>query len=275
MKIIKASSEKEEFSYKKAYYSILDAGASKSLARGTASLVKHKVHKDMTTEEIFKIIINNLKKEPGIAEKYNLKRAIMSLGPAGYAFETYFSEILNAYGYKTQVGIHIKGKRIIHEVDVIAEKDTPAGVRQGRKKKFMIECKYHNEKGIHTRLQPALAAYARFLDLEKNQKIDQPWLVTNTKCTSDATNYAKGVGLKITSWRYPRNESLAKLIEKKNLYPITMLFLDEPTKRAFLDNHVVMLKSLIELPLKELSKRTKIPIRKLELIKKKAKGIIG
>ncbi len=264
MEVIKASGEKEDFSYKKVYYSILETGASKILAKETTNLVKKSLYKEITTEEILKIILKNLKKELGIAEKYNLKRAIMNLGPAGYAFEKYFSEILNAYGYKTQTGIHIKGKRIIHEVDVLAEKQ----------KKFMIECKYHNEKGIHTKLQSALAAYARFLDL-KSHNIHQPWLVTNTKCSKDAVNYAKGVNLRITSWRYPKQESLAKLIQEKKLYPLTIIFMNENQKKALLDNKIVTLKSLIETPEKELSSLTKIPLKEIIKLKEKAKEIIN
>jgi len=276
MQIIKASGEKETFSSKKIYHSILEAGASKKLAKETTNLIKTKIHNESTTEEILNITLKNLKKEPGVAEKYNLKRAIMNLGPAGYAFENYFSEILNAYGYRTQTGIHLKGKIIQHEVDILAE----------RQKKFMIECKYHNEKGIYTKLQPALAAYARFLDLERH-KIDQPWLVTNTKCSLDAVNYAKGVNLKITSWMPqhsakrgtpsgdPENDSLQHLIENKKLYPITVLFLKESTRAILLQNKIVMLKSLIEIPTNELSKLTNLPIKELEKIKDKAREILA
>ena len=264
MKIIKASGDKENFSSRKIYYSILEAGAPKQLAREITNKVKTSIKNNSSTEQIYKIILKELKSKPGAAERYNLKRAIMDLGPAGYAFEQYFSRILDAYGYKTKTGIHIKGKRIIHEVDILAEK----------KKRFMIECKYHNETGIHTKLQPALAAYARFLDLERHN-LNQPWLVTNTRCTSDAINYAKGVNLKITSWHYPKEESLVKLIEKKKLYPITVLFLDENTKHAFLDNNVVMLKTLIEKSEQDLFKLTNIPIKELIKIKEKAKTILG
>lgn len=263
MKVVKASGEKEKFSSDKIYYSIRESGASKNLARETTKIVKKYLHQNITTEEILKIILKNLKKEKGVAEKYNLKRAIMNLGPAGYAFERYFSEILESHGYKTQVGMHLQGKKIKHEVDILAEKE----------KKFMIECKYHNEKGTHTKLQAALAAYARFLDLKEN-KIDQPWLVTNTKCSEDASNYAKGVNLKITSWKYPENESLTKLIEEKKLYPITILFINEKYRQALLNNKVVTIKSLKEIPENELAKLTKIPLKEIKKLKEKAKEII-
>jgi len=264
MKIIKASGNKETFSSKKIYYSILESGASKSLARKITNKVKSSIKENSTTEQIYKLILRELKKQPGTAEKYNLKRAIMDLGPAGYAFEKYFSEILNYYGYKTKIGIHIKGKRIMHEVDILAVNE----------KKFMIECKYHNENGIHTRLQPALAAYARFLDLERH-KIDQPWLVTNTRCTNDATNYAKGVNLKITGWKYPKGESLNNLIENKKLYPITVLFLEEATKQALLTKGITLLKTLIEKTEQELFKLTKIPIKEITRLKENAKTILN
>jgi len=276
MKVIKASGNKEAFSSKKIYYSILESGASKQLARDTTKIVKQKIRENITTDQIYKLIITKLKKEPGVAERYNLKRAIMSLGPAGYAFEKYFAEILEAYGYKTKVGIHLKVKKIQHEVDVLAEK----------KNKYMIECKYHNQTGIHTRLQPALAAYARFLDL-KQHKIDQPWLVTNTRCTRDATNYAKGVNLKITSWMPqnssirgtpggdPQKDSLQQLIEKKKLYPITVLFLEESIRQAFLNNRIIMLKTLVEMQTEELFRKTNIPIKDLEKLQERAKKIIS
>jgi hypothetical protein len=105
----------------------------------------------------------------------------MSLGPSGFPFEIYFAKILENYNYKTKVDNIIPGKIILHEVDIIAEKN---------KKKYMIECKYHNEIGVHTKLHVAMYTYARFLDVKK---YDIPWLVTNTKCVDVALDYAKGV----------------------------------------------------------------------------------
>jgi predicted RecB family endonuclease len=55
----------------------------------------------------------------------------MSLGPSGFLFEQFFSEILKNYGYKTKINVFLKGKIITHEIDIIAEKN----------KKYMIECK--------------------------------------------------------------------------------------------------------------------------------------
>ena len=241
-----------------------EAGASKRLINETVFLVKSKIKQNTTTEEILNITLKNLKKEPGVAERYNLKRAIMNLGPTGFPFEEFIAEILRNYGYKTTTDMKLKGKVVYQEVDVIAEKD----------KKFMIECKYHNEPGTDTRLQPAMYTYARFLDLTQH-KFDQPWLITNTKCTSDAIGYARGVNLKITSWNFPREESLLRLITQKNLYPVTILFLTNEIKEKLIMNKIVLLKTLTEKNLTELYKLTNIPIKELEKIQNKAREVLA
>lgn len=257
MEVIKYSGEKENFSTKKIYATVKDAGGSTRLAKDAIKEVKNKYHKNITTKEILEILINFLKKEPGVAEKYNLKRAIMDLGPTGFPFERYFAKVLEYYGFKTKVGQKIKGKIIYHEVDIIAEK----------RKKFMVECKYHNELGITTRLQPAMYTYARFLDLKRHQ-FDRGWLVTNTKCSPDAINYAKGSSLKITSWKYPKKQSLQKLIEKKKLYPITILLeIDEETKQKLFENKIHMIKDFEKYSEEEL-------VHKLDINEEKVKNII-
>ena len=156
--------------------------------------------------------------------------------------------VLEFYGYKTSVSNKLKGKRIIEEVDIIAIKD----------KKWMIECKYHNEPGIITRLHPALYTYARFLDLEKHN-FYAPWLVTNTKCSEDAIEYAKGVNLKITSWKYPHNEGLQDLIMEKNLYPVTILkSVSTEIFNKLYSARITVAIDLLDTPLNEISRRTGI-----------------
>ncbi len=260
MQVIKYSGDKEPFYPKKIFKSIRHAGGSSRLAKETVNLVKKKIYGDISTKEILKIILKNLEKEPGVSEKYDLKRAIMNLGPTGFPFEKYFAKVLNHYGYETKVGSKIRGKMIFHEVDIVAKKN----------KKFMIECKYHNQAGIITRLHPAMYTYARFLAL-KQQKFDQPWLVTNTKCSIDARRYAKGVGLKITGWSYPEKESLQKLISKKNLYPITILKeLNNRTKEILFENNIITLRDMNEINLK----KARIPEKQIIVILKEVKEII-
>ncbi|MDD4984066.1 MAG: ATP cone domain-containing protein [Candidatus ainarchaeum sp.] len=243
--VIKASGNLENFNSEKIYNTIFESGASKELATETIKLVQNKYYKEITTKEILNLILENLKKEPGVSQRYNLKQAIMDLGPSGFPFEQYFARILDNYGYETKVDNFIKGKRIIHEVDIIAKK-------QG--KSYMVECKYHNETGIQTRLHPAMYTYARFLDVKK---FDIPWLATNTKCVDDAVEYAKGVNMKITSWNYPKTESLRLLIENKSLYPITSInSISSKTKEKLFSNNIILSIDLLKYTKKQIIKQT-------------------
>jgi len=111
----------------------------------------------------------------------------------------------------------MQGKCITHEVDVTAEDD---------KDLFIIEAKYHNSRGTRSDVKTVLYTYARFLDIKSNKKKDinyEPWLITNTKFTSQAIKYSECQSIKVTGWNYPKKESLNNLIEEKNLYPVTAI----------------------------------------------------
>jgi hypothetical protein len=129
------------------------------------------------------------------------------------------------------------GKCVSHEIDVIAQKDNA---------KIMVEAKYHNAPGIHTDVHVSLYTKARFDDLKEKYQFTQPWLFTNTKITPDALAYALCVGMGVTSWSYPQNESLRDLVERHQLYPITLLSsLSEPQKQTLLDNHIVLVGEIL------------------------------
>lgn len=247
MDIIKASGEKEKFNKEKLYRSIKRAGVKPKLAGRVCQSVVKKVRPGMNSGEILDQATNYLKKEnPILAARYNLKRAIMELGPTGFPFEKYIAEILKEYGYSVKVGRRVRGHCVNHEVDVVARKE---------KKHFMIECKYHNSRGVRSDVKIALYVYARFLDVKKawgkipghKHFFHQVWLVTNTRCTSEAIRYARCVGLKIISWRYPRNESLEYLIEKKGLYPMTILpSLTKYAKEMLAQKRAILAKDLLK-----------------------------
>lgn len=262
MQVIKASGLEEKFSSGKIYHTILEAGGSGKLARKVVEVVKKRYHKDITTQEILDIILNELKDFPDIRARYDLKRAIMNLGPSGFPFEQFFGEVLQIYGYEVKIDNFIKGKIITHEVDIIAKKE----------KSYMIECKYHNEPGKSTDLHPALYTYARFLDLR--DKPDMPWLVTNTKCSQDAKDYARGVGLKITSWNFPKDKSLQKLIQLKKLYPITILkTINENTKERLFSAKITIAKNLLNYSVQDLMRKTELNEKEINKILEEVKVV--
>jgi len=268
--VIKASGLEEEFSSRKIYNTIVEAGGDGRLARRVVNAVKRKYHKNITTEEILEVVLHELKGSPGIRARYDLKRAIMSLGPSGFPFETFFGHLIEHYNYEAKIGNFLRGKKIIHEVDIVAKR-----IISGKEKNYMIECKYHNEPGTSTRLHPALYTYARFLDLNSLKKnFDLPWLVTNTKCSNDARNYSKGVGLKITSWNYPNSSSLRKLITKKKLYPITIVkSISHATKEKLFSAKIMIAKNLLNYSVEDLIQKTGLSKKEIKKILKEVKEI--
>lgn len=263
MYVIKASGKKEEFKSEKILRTLARAGASREIAKDIVRKVKSRIHDGATTRSILDMALSLLKKKnPEISARYDLKRAIMNLGPTGFPFERFFAEILRYYGYKTEVGKIVQGKIINHEIDIIARKDFS----------YMIECKYHNSLGIYTNIKVALYVYARFLDLKK--KFNRPWLATNTRLSRKAIIYAKGVNMKVTSWKYPKGENLRDLITKKKLYPITILkSVNDDVKIKLSQANILLAKDLGNYSVEELKRKTGISENILRKIKGECQGI--
>jgi transcriptional regulator NrdR family protein len=93
--VTKASGEREPFDVEKLRRTCERAGASKKLAAQVAAAVEKKVYDGIPTKEILDLILKELEKEkPYIAARYDLKGAIMRLGPAGFMFEQVLGELL-------------------------------------------------------------------------------------------------------------------------------------------------------------------------------------
>lgn len=265
VKIIKFSGEKEEFNPNKVLRTLKRAGASKEQTQRILQLLNRRVKEGMTTKQIINIVFSELRSTPGVAARYDLKRAIMQLGPGGFTFEKYFAKLLEHQGFETKTNQIIKGKRITQEVDVIAVKD----------KKYMVECKYYNYPGNYASTKEAMYTYARFLDTNaRKHNFDTPWLATNTKCSWSAIEYAKGIGLKITSWKYPAKENLQNMIESKKLYPITALkTVNKFVKEKLFYSGITMVKTLTETDLQTLKKKTRLKEQELKKVIQEAKQI--
>ncbi len=221
--IMKSSGLHERFEVRKLIESLVRSGAPADVALEIAEKVEREVTPSMRTKAIFRLARKHLKQyNRASGMKYSLKKALYSLGPSGYPFEKYFAGILKAHGYSVEVEKIMDGYCVKHEVDVLASRGN---------EHFAVECKYHNSGGNATDVKVALYVHARFMDIKKacatmpvhGDFVHRGWLVTNTRCTSDALRYAECVGLKVTSWRYPDGDSLERLIEEKKLYPVTIL----------------------------------------------------
>ncbi|MBI4018962.1 MAG: restriction endonuclease [Candidatus Aenigmarchaeota archaeon] len=235
MDVTKASGERQRFRPGKIYNTCRRAGASKEITDKIVQEVKSKLYDGMPTSEISKIVLRMLRPEVCAAAKYRLKQAIMELGPDGFVFEEFIASLLQSYGFKARVGRIFMGKCVGHEVDVQAVKD----------KRYMVECKYHNFRGIHTDVKVAMYTNARFLDLSED--FDAPWLICNTKFTPDAIAYAECQGIKITGWRYPEGSGLESMIEEKKHYPVSVLrSVDRKTRSLLAAAGIVTARAILD-----------------------------
>jgi len=133
--VIKASGEIEPFSQEKLTASLQRAGAGRELAQKIVNQVKPRLYQNVPTFEIYSVVMKALKKEQReLADRYDLKRAIMELGPTGYLFEKFVAAVLEKNGYKTLINRIMMGKCVSHEVDIIATEGGTNGTNETDRK---------------------------------------------------------------------------------------------------------------------------------------------
>jgi hypothetical protein len=276
IKVVKADGSTEEFQPRKIMRTMRRAGASVEVAKRVLKEIEDTAYDGITTREILKRVKALLQKEElRSAMRYDLKGAIMRMGPAGFAFETFVSEILSHYGYRTKLRSILQGRCAQHEVDVVAERTS------GVARRCLIECKYHNMAGLSVELKDALYTYARFLDLNegsdlgKCERFDEVWLVSNTRASPDAAKYASCRGIKLLCWGCPRGRGLEELITEKKLYPVTILrSVDKATLNNLFLADLMLAKDLVTHDINYLKEKTKLSEEKLKKLVFEAKQLM-
>lgn len=272
IKVTKASGSVENFRPDKLRTSLLRSGADKDIIEEIIERVVREIGPYTDTRKIYGLARKYLRRynhASGI--RYSLKRALFRLGPTGYPFERYIGEVFRNYGYEVEVGVMVKGKCVNHEVDVLAIKDGEVSV---------IECKYHNTTGKATDVKAAMYVHSRFRDIRAAFASEYPGkafsgrLVTNTRCTADAAHYAECSGLKVTSWRYPRDESLEKMIEDKLLYPVTVISgIKAGLMERLIERNIILVKDLSGMKTEEIQDMLSLTKNKAAALKKQAQDL--
>lgn len=221
--IIKASGESVPFSEQKLARSLDKAGAPARIIEDILRQIEPDLYEGISTQKIYRKAFKLLKRaSKSQAARYNLKNGIMELGPSGFPFEKFISELMKSQGFKVEVGVLMQGHCVTHEVDVLAEKDHTV---------YIVECKFHNRHGYLCDVKIPLYIHSRFRDLEKRlltlpdkaSHTYEGYIVTNTKFSPDAIQYGNCAGLHLVGWDYPKQGNLKDWIEKSGLYPITCL----------------------------------------------------
>ena len=272
--IIKSTGEREALNLEKVKRGCERAGASAQLCAVVAGEVEKQAREGMTTKEIYGIVHGLLSKEhPPTAARFNLRDAIIKLGPIGYDFEKYIARMLAEYGYKTELPPILQGACITHEVDVLATKE-------GRT--AMIECKLRHEVGIYISIKDTMSTWARFLDLVDGSQIgkcphmDEAWLVTNSRFSRDSIQYGHCKNMVMLSWDHPRERPLPAWIDDKGLYPITMLArLSADAQKKLIAAGFVLLHDLAKADPEALAKKSGVPIATVKQCVNEATLILG
>lgn len=246
--IVKGDGSREPFETKKLEASLRRSGAEPELAAQITEKIAATVKDGMTTTEIYKNAYKLLHKEEKVtAARYSMRRAILDLGPTGYPFEDFISEMMRLRGYNTKLRQVIKGKCTTHEVDVVFEKE-------GRT--IGAELKFHNQPGFKTDLKTALYVEARYRDIFEGAKeegkkcvIDEGYLMTNTKFSRTAIDFAECAGIRLVGWSYPKEENLLNMIQETGVYPVTVLSsISRKEKERLLMDGVALCRTVAEDP---------------------------
>lgn len=246
--VTKANGEKEVFYYKKLENSLRKAGATEDTIREIVSEISKSGKDGITTNEIYRKAFSILrKKQKSTAIRYSLKKAVAMLGPTGFPFEQFISELFKAEGYSTITDQVVKGKCVEHEIDVVAWKN---------KELVMTEAKFHTDFNLKSDLKIVLYVKARYDDIfgqiyefgGEKRKLTEGWIITNTKFSSTAIQYGQcQPALRFVGWNYPYDNNLHHMIERHELVPLTALTtLSLVEKNAFLAKGIILAKALLD-----------------------------
>ncbi len=268
--VLKENGEKERFESTKVRKAIRRSGLSPKECDEIIGQLSPHLYNGISTKAIYHMVYDLIEQmRPEVSHKYNLKRALQRIGPAGYEFEDFIGTLLSMEGYDTELRQVIEGGCLSHEIDVVAEKQN---------RRYMIECKFRNQPGYKCRIQTALYVYARFLDLREGNKMGtcgkyyRPWLITNAKFSKDVITYADCKGMDLLGWRYPFKKSLEVRIDRSRCYPVSVIKMGDRTLRQLLKKKIVTVFDLPE-SYEKLARRTGISVRKSKEILEKAEHV--
>jgi hypothetical protein len=221
MEIVKSTGQRVEYDRGKIVETLRHAGANQETIDRIIPKVEAKFQDGMTTRRVYSLLRKEIRKASrGLAHRYNLRNALLKLGPAGFKFEKYVASILAAYQYEVEIPDQdLFGICVRHEVDVIATKDGQTA---------MIEAKFRNKFGLTVSLKDTMATYAAYQDLVeggetgKGRHLDELWIVTNGRLSERAHQFGVCRGIRMVAWG-SEEHSLARMVDHTTLYPITVI----------------------------------------------------
>lgn len=244
--IVKADGTTEPFDGSKLEGSLLRAGASVAAAERIRATIESSLFPGARTQDIYKRAFSLLRNDTrSVAARYSLRRALFEFGPSGHPFEDFVAQIFKKEGWNVDHRRVIQGQCITHEVDVYATRGNEY---------LAAELKYHNDPGYKTDVKVALYVKARFDDIwmcdpkaPGTCPVDRGFLITNTKFSGQAIEYAGCAGIELMGWSYPAKGNLYDKILETGVYPVTSLTgLKKAEKNLLIDLGIVTVDQLRE-----------------------------
>ncbi len=267
--VTKADGSKQSFDKNKVINTILRFGANYKVATEIAEKIEKRLYDGISTRQILNMIFRFMRKhQPGVKYVYDLKKGLSLMGSKP-EFELFVQALLANNGFEVEPSRIVRGLCVEHEVDGLARKN---GVT------FFVEAKHHFSYHAHTGLDESRIARAILEDVTEQHarhgglKIDRAMIVTNTRYSTHAIQYGKCRDIMQIGWSFPDDSGLQKIIENRNLYPLSCLRNLKDTLRLRLVNSgIVLIKELIQQDPALLAKKTGLPVQVLREIIDEAK----
>jgi len=269
--VTKMNGEREPFNTRKIYNSCIRAGASTKTAKKIAADVEKELYNGIPTQKVMKLAHEKLDAVARpVAMRYNLKEALATLTPDFHEFELFIAKLFTYPGHRTRHSPNpkIQGYCIDHEIDVVVEGPDEFIA--------LVECKHHYKAHTFTGLDVPMRQWARLKDIaegKKNNKrnsIDakEAWVVTNTKFSTHAENYARCRNMRLLGWNCPQKSGLNDLIERYHAYPLTLLNLSRREREALLKEGIIDTNDFLDAQDFKFT-RAKISVEQARRLKKK------
>jgi len=219
--VVKWDGRTEDFDSQKLIRTLTRMGAPQKVAEEVADKIAQQVRDGMTTKKLYEMAVKALESHQEIVEfRRDMKQGLARIG-TGLQFEAYVRLLLEAYGYEVSGNLVLQGACVTHEIDGIAEKDGEV---------IYLEVKHHSVLERYTPFEVTLSAKAKWDDLRagceqglNDCEFNRVLIVTNTRLTKHAEQYANCVGIEHLGWNTPRGHGIDWFIEHKKLYPVTIL----------------------------------------------------
>lgn len=270
--VTKVNGELQPFDREKVIRTCLRFQCSREHAENVADRIQSRLYDGIATPEILRMIYRySAECRPQVKYEVDLRKAI-SLLRSKPDFEQFIVKLLSEYGYNVTGPQIVRGRCVEHEIDAAAGKNGEA---------VYVEVKHHIWPHTYTGKDIFLQARATLEDLVNGYesgfnriRFKKAMVICNTKLSDHAIRYANCAQIDYICWQSPKDNSMEKLVEDKQLYPITILkALDRRTQARFGDAGIVLLRELLDSDVEELSVRTKVSRDKIRKLVKRTQEI--